>query len=256
MIEPYGYIYKTTIKTSKGVFYYWGQRLIKQDMENVSYIYCGSGRIIKDYVRKHGYIHTRLKEKDLIELNIKKEILEYCYGTKEDLNGMEKKYIEPHLGKDYCWNLISGGKNVKFTNDLRKRLSESHKGLKWSEKRRAAECKRKELNLPHGNKGKTRTLEQRKRISEAHKGLTSANKGNKYSDELKKRLSEIRLNNIKICKYINIRCIETMECFKNIHDLKINHPEFHVEYLLKRIKCNKTYKGLHWVYDINPEYSA
>lgn len=256
MAEIYGYVYKTTIKTNKGTFYYWGQRtMAAENNSNKEYVYCGSGRILKDYLRKFNKTCYRLKPEHLIELGITKTILEYCITNQEDLNLLEAKYVNPHLGKKYCWNLIEGGGQGQPTKKMRKILSESHKGLKWSEKRWAAENKRKELGLVSANKGKKRTIEQKRAISERLKGKPGKNKGIKFSEEIKKKLSEIRKNSPKAQKYINIKCIEWNETFKNMNDLRIKYPNLNIYALNYAFRHSKIYKKLHWEFDINPLYT-
>lgn len=250
--SAYGYIYKITINKDNKQFFYFGQRLVARDLLDFRYIYCGSGRIIKDYVRSKGYCINRLTEKHLIDLNITKEILEYCYTNQEDLNKLEAKYVNCHLGEKTCWNLIEGGGQGQPTDKMREILSKAHIGLKWSEKRRKAENRRKELQLPHGNKGKIRTLEQRKHISDGHKGLPGKNKGIHFSEKIKSKLSKIRLNSKKVNKYINITCKEWNETFTNLYDLKQKHPEINTGSLNYSLRHSCFYNNLHWTFKINP----
>jgi group I intron endonuclease len=105
-------VYKiTNIKNGK---VYIGQTTNLKYFHN----YYGSGLYISRAIRKHG-----------IKI-FKKEILEYCADVK-DSNEKEQFYIKKFNSNDkrYGYNLNSGGKNFKHSDESKKKISLSHKKL-------------------------------------------------------------------------------------------------------------------------------
>lgn len=112
---------------------------------------------------------------------------------KENLNLKEIEWIEYYDSFHSGYNLTSGGDtNYIISNEIRKKLSESHKGKKtW-------------------NSGKTNIYsdETKRKQSESHKGKIPWNKGIPMNEEAKKKL--IESNKKKVNKYdLNGNFIET-----------------------------------------------
>lgn len=176
-MEAYGYIYKTTIQTSNGEKIYFGQKKSSVFIPT----YFGSGRKIKNWLQKHKYDYS---DKIFVEL------LEWAYSY-EELNELEAKYVEPHLNKAYCWNLVNGGNMPKVTDEFRLAISKGHHNL-------SDEAIQEWKNKISKN-NKSGTLEVRAKISktlkgsfhhteEAKKKISIASRN--MSDETKRKISE------------------------------------------------------------------
>ena len=161
----YKYCYKITLTKSslKGKIYF-GQH-ITNDLNDG---YKGSGRKLRDYYKIYpdGYI---------------KEIVSF-HNTIKELDKVEYDLIHPHLGKDYCLNLIEGGHVNRMCDELKQKLSNSLKGkTTWM-------------------KGKCHTEETRQKISNILKEKYKNNeiktncwcKGKTLSDETKQKMGESR----------------------------------------------------------------
>lgn len=133
------YCYKITLtQGSLKDKIYFGQHCTN----NLDDGYKGRGRKLNDYYKVYpdGYI---------------KEILGF-YDTIEELDKAEYDLIHPHLGKDYCLNLIEGGHVNRMSEELKQDISnktkeamknqeirnkcskggKKHKGYKWTEEER------------------------------------------------------------------------------------------------------------------------
>ena len=170
----YRYIYKITCTAGsfKGKFYF-GQHTT----DNLDDGYKGSGRKIKDYFKKH--------PNDYI-----KEIISF-YDTQEELNQAEYDIILPWLNNETCLNLKEGGGNNKLSNETKKKISASHKGILNS-----LETKNKMSKSLKGkkawNKGLKMSEEFKIKISECNKGRAAWNKGIPMSEEIKVKISEAK----------------------------------------------------------------
>lgn len=191
MIYNYFYIYKTTNLVSGKI--YVGQRCSLKKCEEDEYI--GSGTKLKDSIKKYG------KEK------FKKEIIEYTtidlMDEREIFWIKELDAMNPKVG----YNLCEGGCSTRghvLSEEVRKRLSEKHKGKKLSE-----ECKKKIGIKSSGNKyalgkklteehkaklgqiAKTRirSVEERKKLSDFNKGNKNC-LGRKLSEESKRKIGD------------------------------------------------------------------
>ncbi|MDR1159584.1 MAG: hypothetical protein LBK69_03060 [Syntrophomonadaceae bacterium] len=98
-------------------------------------------------------------------------------------------------------NFIGNRKGKKHTAEARRKLSESHRGKPWSEKRKAAYIRngifvsnetRAKLSIAQkGHPGHIFTEEQLKRLSKSHKGqIPPSQKGTIQSEETKKKRAE------------------------------------------------------------------
>lgn len=111
--------------------------------------------------------------------------------TKEEADDLEKLLINKFntMNSKYGYNLAEGGSRGSLSEETRKKISESHKGMFLSE-----ETKRKLSALNKGennpNYGKHSSEETRKKISESLKGENSYIYGKHLSEETRKKLSE------------------------------------------------------------------
>lgn len=160
-----GYIYKTT-NLLNGKVYIGQHQFLEFDP-----CYFGSGRVILNALKKYG------KE------NFKVELL--CWAdTVEELNETEVSYIKTYNSTDrkIGYNISKGGNNfmkdVPFSEEHKKHLSESHKGLP-SPKR----------NVPISEEQKKKISESRKGYPAWNKGLEGFMKGKEVSEETRKKMS-------------------------------------------------------------------
>ena len=184
------YIYRITNKANGKT--YIGQHKYKK--LNDSYI--GSGVLIKKAIKKYG-----------IE-NFKKEILEFDIPNVDLANDWEQMYILFERAKGKAeYNIANGGngseavseetkkklsealkgrpspmKGKHLSEEIRKKISEAHRGYHHSEETRK--------KLAELHKGKKLSEETKKKISEVKKGKPAWNRGKYCSEETKKKLSE------------------------------------------------------------------
>ena len=138
---------------------------------------------------KNIYFHLELKK---YSDNFEWSILENC-SSKDELNIKEIYYIKYYdsFGEN-GYNSTSGGHYFKMTDEIRKKLSDSHKGYTPTDETRrrlseatkgriqSDECKRK---VSESKLGKKRSDETKNKISESLKG-------NIISDETKLKISK------------------------------------------------------------------
>lgn len=82
-------------------------------------------------------------------------------------------------------NVSDGGQGpngYKHSQEIKDRLSKAHTGVLRSEEHRK--------NISLGATGKSKSEAHRKNISKARLGLTAPNKGNKFTEEQKKKVSD------------------------------------------------------------------
>ena len=136
-------------------------------LEKLDSNYHGSGTIISKIYKKRP--HT-----------LKEVYLKTCY-TQEELDEWEQYYIKFYNTlSPNGYNLEKGGRGGVPSDETRRKMSNSHKGLCAGEK--------------HPNYGKKASDETRRKLSESHKGLCAGEKhpmfGKHHSEESKKKLSE------------------------------------------------------------------
>lgn len=133
--------------------------------------YMGSGVALHKAYKKYGINNFT---KDIIVANIK---------DKETINKLEIKYIEFERASNgnEVYNIAGGGegRTGPFSEEVRRKLSEAHKGKCHSDehkkkisesmkgKRLSDECKRK---ISEAEKGKVQSEETKRKISESKKG--------------------------------------------------------------------------------------
>lgn len=162
-------IYKTTNKLN-GKFY-----IGKHETKNLNDSYYGSGKAIKEAIRKYG-----------IE-NFEKELL-FIFDNENDMNLKEKELItEEFVNRKDTYNLGIGGeggahfKGKKHSDESIKKRTESRKNNVLSD-----ESRRK---MSEAGKRRIFTEETRKKIAEKARLR-------KQTDATKKKLSEIVKNRI------------------------------------------------------------
>jgi hypothetical protein len=177
---------------------------------------------------KDKWIYSLLENNNKPELLIIDEVEEYDWEKWEKFYISYYKFIGCKLT-----NISEGGENPpshlgrKKTKEEIEKLRVSNLGKKRSieTRKRISEAKKGKPIL-HLNNGKKRSLSHRKNISFSLKGRISPNKGKKYTDEYKKKLSkahshekkeivQLTLNGefIKIWESIS----EAKKAFKNNH---------------------------------------
>lgn len=145
--------------------------------------YMGSGKIIKQAVKKYG-----------IE-NFRKEWIMFC-EDEEELNYWESVFVdETWVMRSDTYNLQTGGNHWTLSEESRRKMSEARSGNKnpWYGKRRPEEHKRKQSETmkkkygggKHPHIGTHRSKETRSKISEARKGL-------RHTEEWKFKISEMQ----------------------------------------------------------------
>ena len=168
----YGYIY-LIVNNVNGKTYV-GKRMFrsknqKWDTDN----YMGSGHYLK-----------RSQNKDGIE-NFEKFLIAYTY-SEEDACEKEKLWIAEYRKRGKAeYNIADGGQGGligTWTEERRKKMSESKKGSHYKGSPRSEEAKR---NISEAHKGLHPSEETRKKMSEARKGI-------QFSEEHIKKLSEAK----------------------------------------------------------------
>ena len=160
-----GFIYKTTCLINNKI--YIGKHEGREDDT-----YIGSGKLFQRAVRKYG------------KKNFKREILRRC-ETLHELRIWEHVYIKLFHAQDLekGYNIADGDVNTTEYNpskrpEVRKKISECHKGKKLSEGTK----KKMSLSSPH-----------RKWTEEDKKKLRDAMTGRKFTEEHKQKLREAKL---------------------------------------------------------------
>lgn len=168
----YTYLVICTEGNFKGKIYFGCHRTKKL---NDGYI--GSGRKLKDYLKKYPTGYYR-------------EIIRY-YNSDEELKQAERELIKQHLNKDYCLNLCEGGQWGKLSEEIRKEIG---KKVSLSLKGHIVNNEtRKKISL--SNKGlQTRLGQYHKEISK--NTISNSLKGHKVSDETKQKISNSCKGNI------------------------------------------------------------
>ena len=180
-----GYIYLITDTTNN--MKYVGQHHYNKEGE-LDPNYHGSGIIISR-------IYKERPE------TLKEEYVKTCYSDSE-MNDDEKYYIKLYKTLyPFGYNLSEGGDGVLPSEEVKKKMSESHSGEKHHMfgKHHSEETKKKmsesKKGKPAHNKGVPMSEETRRKLSEAKKGLLSGEKnpmfGKHHSEETKQKIGEV-----------------------------------------------------------------
>ena len=181
MKHTYYYTYKVQCTAVGWEDYYY---LGKHVTSNLNDGYKGSGTKLQEYYKQYPEDYTFT-------------ILEF-YSNKTELNIAEQKLIGDLWKTDpYCLNLTSGGhgswaaaskscKGKHLSDERRHKISESNK-----KKLNTPEVKQK---MSESRKGKQKTEEHKHKISESNKGKHSGENhpmyGKKHSKETRRKMSE------------------------------------------------------------------
>ena len=219
-----GYVYEFYCKVSHK--YYIGQTMRSMNVRVKEHLK-KAGKETKNHFHnalyKYGIENFEIKILHTVKEETKKDLV-------EELNRLEMLEIEKHDSLENGYNSNSGGKRYVLSESLKKLLSESHKGIVFSDehKRHLSEANTGNADLIASLKGRVVTTETRRKISESvkrsytqeHKQRTSAaskgkvvtsetkeklrqaNLGKKHTDETKRKLSEISKNKVKDPEYI------------------------------------------------------
>jgi len=172
-------IYKITSPNKK---VYIGQsKDIEKRFKDYKLLRCKNQKKLYNSLKKHGVEKCKF------------EILHQC--EPEKLNELECYYIDLFqcFNNEYGLNLKSGGSKCKFSEETKRKISESRKGKpSWNKGLKGVQVA--------WNKGMSHSDETRKKISDAHKGkivsdefrkkMSKIHKGKKLSDEHKKKIGE------------------------------------------------------------------
>lgn len=253
-VNHYGYIYCTTNNIN-------GMKYIGQHRSNpaTDNAYIGSGRKISEAIKQFG------------KKNFTKEILYYA-ENQEELDELERKTINEHnaVESDQYYNIAPGGFTHAQSEETRKKISESLKGIKKSEetRKKMSESKKREnlseetirlisessrgRKLSDESKEKIRQARLGKHLSDEHKKhVGDALRGFKHSDISRKHMSEAQKGHPKYDgsgrALKKIMCVETGEVFESLHDAD-RKTGIDFRNLSAHLKGKvKSLKGLHFV---------
>lgn len=175
----YGYIY-LIVNNINGKTYVGKRKLYNKNWNEDGYM--GSGHYLRRSQNKYG-----------IE-NFEKFLITWTY-SEEDACEKEKFWIAEYRKRGKAeYNVADGGQGGligTWTEERRKKMSESKKGSHYKGSPRSEEAK---MNISEAHKGIHPSEETRKKMSEAHKGHKAWNKGKKglvsLSEKAKMKISE------------------------------------------------------------------
>lgn len=224
-----GYIYYFYCRISKK--YYIGQTTRSLNIrvkEHLKHSESLSKNHFHNALRKYGIENFDIKILHVIEKENKKDLI-------DELNRLEILEINNFDSMKNGYNSNSGGKRYVLSEKLKKQLSESHKGIIFSDehKKHLSDANIGNPNLIKGLKGRIVSSETRQKISESVKKsytdehrlkismiskgktisletrekLRNANLGKHHSEETKRKLKEI-----------SKRCLENPEFRKKLSE--------------------------------------
>lgn len=193
-----GYIYRFYNKITHK--YYIGQTIRSMNLRLAEHLKSSekpSRNYFHNALYKYGIENFEMDVIYTVSRESKKELIDV-------LNFLEILEIERHDSMNNGYNLNSGGKRYVLSDRLKKILSESHKGIKFSEEHRLhlSQANVGNKKLIDSLKGRKVSNETREKISESvkksyteeHKQKTSlANKGKVVSDEMREKLKLVNL---------------------------------------------------------------
>lgn len=176
-------------------------------------------RMLKD--NKHFNIHLQRAFSKYGQDNFRIELIEEC--NKSELSEKEKYYIKFYDSFENGFNLTTGGEHFNLSQEVKKRISEKHKGKIIKEetirklrqinlgKKHSKETKDK---ISIANKSRLITNEQKEKMSKAasyHRSIETRDKmsksriGFKISDEAKLKLAAFNLKRVRPNNLIEIK---------------------------------------------------
>lgn len=174
-----------------GVIYKWTNKI-----NGKSYI----GQTIDEEGRKKGHINGRYKcyfhdaiKKYGVE-NFNYEVIERIEESK--LSEREIYWIEYYNTYNNGYNLTLGGEGTRgfshgFTEEQKKKMSESHKGqIAWNKGKHGIYSEETRKKISEASKKHKHTSEAKEKISKKLKGRPSPNKGKITSEETKQKISK------------------------------------------------------------------
>lgn len=167
---------------------------------------------------QHEILYTNLRKEQAEELEIS---LIAEYETTNPLKG---------------YNIESGGNGTeKFTDEIKKKISEALQGHSCSEETKA-KISEAQKGKPSPKKGTKMTAEQIKKNSESHLGQIPWNKGRRWTDEERAK-----------CNGKPVHCVELNRTYRTAHeawrDLNISFSSI---CSCVKGRC-KTAGGYHWI---------
>ena len=245
-MKKYGFIYLTTnlINGKK----YIGQRKYRKGWES----YLGSGVHLKNAIKKYG------------RENFQRIILEEC-KDKYSLDKAEEYWINKYnaVKSEEFYNIAKGGTQPSFWDgkteeekiQIRKNLSDSHKGIKLT-----PESIQKQRETKLRRYGNSAPWQKGRKLSEEHKAKLRNHKGvNPYARMSEKTLKEtkIKQSEAKLGKYVGAKHwnskkvinLDTLQVYESIglvaKEFNMKNGTHIVEVCKgKRNKC----KGYRWMY--------
>jgi group I intron endonuclease len=173
----------------------------------------------------------------LIDNNEKPEIVLIDFVNNNDWQYWEKFYISYYkfIGCKLT-NGTKGGdeppstKGRKHTEESKRKMSETKKGK----------------SIPWLNNGKERSVTHKKNLSKSLKGRVSPNKGKKFDDNLKKKLSDASTTKKKVKQLdLNGNLIKIWDSINLAQNtLQIRH----ISEVCRKVKNHKTSGGFIWEY--------
>ncbi len=170
-------------------------------------IYVGQAKDFKSRLRCHKY-HTKSNKKNSpFYAALRKygwdnfiiNIIEEC--DVEILNEREEYWIEEkNCLYPYGYNLMKGGNQYEMSDETKKKISESRKGIKFSDKHIE--------NLKKSHMGNKLSEETKKKISEINKGKIHSEDTRlklRYSNPNRKKVGRFDDKGNLICKYESIK---------------------------------------------------
>lgn len=267
------YIYKVTDKVT-GQFYIGSQ--CRSLQIGVNYFTSSSDKIFKSKFKTNpSQFNIKiigvfadpyscvLQENIFIKDNIKNPLCinrSYIIGNKIQFNKSgipnsieaKKRISEAHKGilfsNKHKENISKAKKGTICSEETKKKISKSNKGhIPYNKgKPISVDIKNKLSEINNGKNnpfyGKTHSLETRKKISEIHKGKIPCNKGKHHSEETKKKIGEKSKNR----NNKKVICIETQIIYNSITEAGIKN-NINPTYIGSCANYKlKTVNGYHW----------
>lgn len=173
-MKKYNYVYKITNLVNGKIY------IGKHSTDDLDDGYMGSGKRLHQAYKKYG-----------LE-NFNKEVIDY-YNSEDELNQGEIYWIAKFNSTDQNigYNLTYGGEGEIPTEEVRRKLSEAHRGKKLSEehRRKIGEFWK---GKPSRYKGKHHTEEYKMKMRELMKGVNHPMYGKHHTEESRRKISEAR----------------------------------------------------------------